>query len=41
MRQCELWVDNTDYDHQEGILYHDFANVDETQVAEDDKIKKQ
>ena len=35
MRQCELWADNTDYDHQEAILYNDFTKVDNRLVAED------
>ena len=40
MRQCELWADNTDYNHQETILYNDFANIDKTQVAEGGNFKR-
>ena len=39
MRQCELWADNTDYDHQEEILYNAFTEVDDRIVAEDGNLE--
>ena len=39
MRQCELWADNTDYDHKEEILYNEFIKVDNRIVAENGNLE--